>query len=315
MKAATNMTHHHFDHKDLTGIGKLSADDIDLILERAQYFADALEHDEVLPQTLAGKVIFNLFFENSTRTRLSFEMAAHRLGANIINWDTASSSVSKGETFDDTIKTLNAMRPDGIIIRHSDFGAPEYVANNVNCAVINAGDSYREHPTQALLDALTIKQIKGRIEGLNIAICGDVAHSRVANSNIILLSKLGANIRVIAPPFLMPQKFPAEGVQTFENLESGLPDCDIVMMLRNQKERMEAGLIKDDAEFFNQFGLTSDRLALAKKDAHVMHPGPMNRNVEIADSVADDPHKSLITKQVANGIPTRMAVLELLMGA
>jgi aspartate carbamoyltransferase catalytic subunit len=314
MKAAP-MTETSFEHKDLTGIGKLSADDINIILDRAQYFADALEKNAALPQTLNGKVIFNLFFENSTRTRLSFEMAAHRLGANIINWDTASSSVSKGETFDDTIKTLNAMRPDGIIIRHSDFGAPEYVGNNVDCPVVNAGDSYREHPTQALLDALTIKQIKGRIEGLTIAICGDVAHSRVANSNIILLKKLGAHVRVIAPPFLMPQKFPAADIETFESLESGLPDCDIVMMLRNQKERMEAGLIKDDTEFFNQFGLTTERLTLAKPDAYVMHPGPMNRNVEIADGVADDPHKSLITRQVANGIPTRMAVLELLMGA
>ena len=314
MKAVL-MTHHHFNHKDLTGIGKLSADDILLILERAQYFADAMKHGEVLPQTLAGKVIFNLFFENSTRTRLSFEMAAHRLGANVINWDTGSSSISKGETFDDTIKTLNAMHPEGIIIRHSDFGAPEYVAKNVDCPVINAGDSYREHPTPALLDALTIRQVKGRIEGLNIAICGDVAHSRVANSNMILLSKLGANIRVIAPPFLMPQKFPADGIAKFESLEDGLPDCDIVMMLRNQKERMEAGLIKDDAEFFNQFGLTTERLALAKKDAHVMHPGPMNRNVEIADSVADDPQKSLITRQVENGVFVRMAVLELLLGA
>lgn len=313
MKAA-KMNEDTYSHKDLTGIDRLSTEEIEMLLGRAQFFADALEMNEPFERTLEGKIIFNLFFENSTRTRLSFEMAAKRLGADVINWDTASSSVSKGETFDDTIKTLNAMRPDGIIIRHSDFGAPEYVANNVDCPVVNGGDSYREHPTQALLDALTIKQVKGRIKGLNIAICGDIAHSRVANSNIILLRKMGANIRVIAPPFLMPEKFPAEGIQKFESLEEGLPECDIVMMLRNQKERMEAGLIKDDAEFFNQYGLTTERLALAKKDAHVMHPGPMNRNVEIADAVADDPHKSLITKQVANGIPTRMAILDLLMG-
>ena len=316
MKAADmSSKQEYFSHNDLTGIGLLEASDIHHILGRAQYFADILEKDDPVPQTLAGKIIFNLFFENSTRTRLSFEMAAKRLGADIINWDTTSSSVSKGETFDDTIKTLNAMRPDGIIIRHSEYGAPEYVANNVECSVVNAGDSWREHPTQALLDALTIKQVKGKIEGLTIAICGDVAHSRVAASNIILLTKLGAKVRVIAPHFLMPQKFPADGIKTFETLEDGLPDCDIVMMLRNQKERMEAGLIKDDAAFFNQYGLTTDRLALAQPDAHVMHPGPMNRNVEIADDVADDPQKSLITRQVANGVPTRMAVLDLVLGA
>lgn len=293
----------------LTGIAALSDSDIRTILDRADHYADNKADNDLL----RGRVIMTLFFENSTRTRVSFEMAAKRLGADVIDFETATSSLSKGETFLDTILNLNAMRPDAIIIRHHEYGAPDYVAKHVNCPVINAGDSWREHPTQALLDALTIRRAKGRIEGLTVAICGDVAHSRVASSNMRLLTRLGANVRVIAPDFLMPQKFPADGIQTFTSMEDGLPGCDIVMMLRNQKERMDAGRIPDDVAFHHQYGLTMERLNLAGPQALAMHPGPMNRTVEIADEVADHPERSLILEQVRLGVFTRMAVLDLLL--
>lgn len=205
------------------------------------------------------------------------------------------------------------MKPDGVIIRHSDYGAPDFAASRMGCPVINAGDSWREHPTQALLDALTIQQEKGRLEGLNIAICGDIAHSRVAASNMILLRKMGAHVRIIAPPALMPEKLPADGIEKFDTLEDGLKGCDIVMALRIQKERMESGLIDSDEHYFAHYGLTGEKLSLAKPDVRVLHPGPMNRGVEIADEVADDPQRSLILRQVTNGVAVRMAVLDLLL--
>ena len=295
--------------KHLTSIADLSKDQIITLLDRAQIYADAINNHKPIQKTLDGKNIITMFFENSTRTRLSFEMAAHRLGANVINWDMDTSSMKKNETFLDTILTVGAMSPDAVVVRHSEFEAPVFMAKRLNCAVINAGDSWREHPTQALLDALTMRQATGKIEGLTVTICGDVAHSRVASSNFILLHKLGAKIRVIAPDFLMPQKWPVTGIETFTSMESGLPGSDIIMMLRNQKERMDAGRIPDDATFHRQYGLTADRLTLAP-NAFVMHPGPMNRNVEIADDIADHPTSSLILKQVANGVPVRMAVLE-----
>ncbi len=298
--------------KHLTGIDTLAADDRDAILARAQEYATRLEKGKPVKTVLQGRVILNMFFEHSTRTRTSFEMAAKRLGADVINWDAGSSSLSKGESFADTVSTLNAMRPDAVVIRHKDFGAPEYVANNVGCPVINAGDSWREHPTQALLDALTLRQHFGGLKGLTVAICGDIAHSRVAASNLRLLPALGVSLRVIAPPALMPRGL-QDGIKTFTEMEDGLPGCDAVMMLRLQKERMQEGLIGSDAEFFNRYGLTHDRLDLAGRQAVAMHPGPMNRNVEIADDVADDPARSLILKQVANGVPVRMAVLEKLL--
>ena len=296
-----------------TGIQNLTDADINAILSRAQDFADQINAGEKITPTLNGRIVMNLFFENSTRTRTSFETAALRLGAQIINWDVATSSAKKNESFSDTIATLAQYDPDAIVIRHSEYGAPDYVAKQVQCPVINAGDSWREHPTQALLDALTIRQTKGKIAGLNIAICGDVAHSRVASSNMMLLTRLGAHVRVIAPDFLMPEKFPSPTIEKFTSMDDGLPGCDIVMMLRNQKERMDASRIPSDIAFFNQYGLTADRLALAKPDCHVMHPGPMNRGVEIADDVADAPERSLILKQVRNGVPVRMAVLDLLL--
>ena len=297
--------------KHCTGIQNLSDADIDAILSRAQTYADQINAGQPITPSLNGRIVMNLFFENSTRTRTSFETAALRLGANVINWDVESSSIKKNESFSDTIQTLAEYDPDAIIIRHSEYGAPDYVASMVKCPVINAGDSWREHPTQALLDAFTIRQAKGRIEGLTIAICGDIAHSRVAASNMALLTRLGAKVRVIAPDFLMPEKPLAAGIEKFTSMEAGLPGCDIVMMLRNQKERMDPSRMPSDIAFFNQYGLTIDRLDLAQPDACVMHPGPMNRGVEIADDVADDPTRSLILKQVRNGVPVRMAVLDL----
>ncbi len=298
--------------KHLTGIDRLEPGDRDAILHLAQDYADRLAAGESVAPVLRGRIVLHMFFENSTRTSTSFEIAAKRLGADVVAWAPETSSLSKGESFADTVSTLNAMRPDAVVIRHKEFGAPEFVANNVACPVINAGDSWREHPTQALLDALTLRQHFGDLKGRTIAICGDIAHSRVAASGIRLLSQMGMTVRVIAPKLLLPPKFPVP-VQAFETLEDGLKGCDAVMMLRLQKERMQEGLIGSDAEFFRLYGLTQERLARANKGAVVLHPGPMNRNVEIADDVADDPERSLILKQVENGVPVRMAVLDLLM--
>ncbi|GJL86028.1 MAG: aspartate carbamoyltransferase [Micavibrio sp.] len=298
----------------LLGIEDLSADDIRNILDRAAYYAKALEGGKWDHKTLDDKIIITLFFEPSTRTLISFDIAAKRLGANVVNWQVENSAMRKDESFLDTILTLNQMRPDAIIIRHVEFGAPNFVATRVDCPVINGGDSWREHPTQALLDALTMEREIGKLEDLTVAICGDVAHSRVANSNAILLKKMGANVRIVAPEFLMPEKFAVEGLETFTSLEEGLPGADAVMLLRIQKERMEAGQIPDDAAYHNEFGLTLEQLNLAGPKAFVMHPGPMNRGVEISDELAEDPERSLIARQVANGIPTRMAVLDMLIG-
>lgn len=298
--------------KHLTGINHLSDEEIKFLLDHAQAYADALRLGQPVAQSLARKTVMTMFFENSTRTRLSFEMAVHKLGGSVVNWDPETSSVKKNETFIDTVMTIGAMHPDAVIVRHSEYEAPVFMAKRMGCPIINAGDSWREHPTQALLDALTIRQVHGEIAGLTIAICGDVAHSRVAASDMILLSRFGANIRVIAPDFLLPEKFPVDNVVTFTSMEDGLRDCDVIIMLRNQKERMEVGRIPDDATFFRQYGLTRERLALAP-NAFVMHPGPINRGVEIADDVADDPQRSLILRQVANGVPVRMGVLDWLL--
>lgn len=307
---------HKLPTKDFTTIAPLSAKDLTALMDRADHYAALLKDSKDFPRPLTNKVALNLFFENSTRTRTSFEMAALRLGAKVINWNANTSSMAKDETFDDTIANLAAMGPDAIVIRHKEFAAPDYVASRVSFPVANAGDSWRAHPSQALLDAVTIRQEKGRIDGLTIAICGDLSHSRVAGSDIELFSKMGARIHLIAPPSLMrrPDKLPAGDIHCFESLEDGLPGCDIVMMLRVQKERMEDSEIPDDAAYFTRYGLTQERLALAKPEARVMHPGPLNRGVEIADDVADDPVRSIILKQVANGVPARMAILETLIG-
>lgn len=298
--------------KNLLDIPPLTVEDINAILDRAAFFKKALA-DKTVPQTLDGKVILTLFTENSTRTRNSFEMAVLRLGGKLMNWDEKISSAQKGETFSDTLRFLNGYQPDAIIMRHHEYNAPHYVQSLVDCPVINAGDSYREHPTQALLDVFTILEYKGKIEGLTIAIIGDLAHSRVANSNVALLTKLGANIHLIAPKNLQPQKIPSN-VKLFDTLEDGLKGCDVVYVLRIQKERMDASAIPDDTAYYHAYGLTPERLAIAKRDAIVMHPAPMNRGVEISDDVADDPTQSVIFKQGANGVPVRMAVLDLLIG-
>lgn len=302
-----------FRQKHLTGINHLETQDIQTILTLAQDYAQKIQNKNFKTDKLKGACILTLFFEDSTRTRVSFEMAAKRLGADVVNMDIRTSSLNKGETFSDTILTLNAMRPDGIVLRHSEFGAPDYVAARVDCPVVNAGDSYREHPTQALLDALTMQQHYGRLQGLIVSIVGDIAHSRVANSNAILLTRMGANVKFVAPPVLMPQKTPAENVACFDNLKDGLKDADVVMVIRPQKERMEKVLI-DDATYFRDFGMTHDKLALAKRDAIVLDPGPFIRNLQISDALADDPTRFHYAQQVQNGIAVRMAVMDLLIG-
>ncbi len=293
----------------ILGIDALSDDDIEVILERANMYANQLADHSYDSRRLEGKIILNLFFENSTRTLTSFEMAAKRLGAKVINWNAHTSSLAKGETFMDTIDTLNAYTPDAVVIRHSEFGAPTFVAKRMNCAVVNGGDSWREHPTQALLDALTIRQHYGSIKDLTIAIIGDISHSRVASSDMQLFTRQGAKVNIIAPPELMPEKFPAP-VETFNDLSEGLKDADVVITIRPQKERMDKVLI-DDVHYFRDYGLTHDKLAFAKSGAIVMDPGPFLRNLQISDELADDRARFIYHKQVANGVPTRMAALDI----
>jgi aspartate carbamoyltransferase catalytic subunit len=263
---------------------------------------------------MRGRTIINLFFENSTRTRTSFELAGKRLGADVINMQVSGSSVRKGETLIDTAMTLNAMHPDILVVRHPESGAVQLLAKKVECAVINAGDGSHEHPTQALLDALTIRRRKGRLGGLNVAICGDILHSRVARSNIHLLNAMGARIRVVAPRTLLPAEIERLGVEIFHDMRRGLEDVDIVMMLRLQTERMHGSFVPSIREYYHFYGLDYDKLAAARPDAFIMHPGPMNRGVEIDSEVADDIDRSLIQQQVEMGVAVRMACLELLAG-
>lgn len=259
---------------------------------------------------LRGRTMISLFFEDSTRTRTSFELAGKRLGADVINMGVSTSSVNKGETLLDTAATLNAMQTDLLVVRHNQSGAPHLLAQKVEASVINAGDGTHEHPTQALLDALTIRRRRGRIEGAVVAICGDIMHSRVARSNIHLLGAMGAQVRLIGPPTLLPADVEALGVEVFHDMAAGLAGADVVMMLRLQKERMARGLVPSSREYFRFFGLDEAKLALAAPDAFVMHPGPMNRGVEIASDVADDPVRSVIREQVEMGVAVRMAVLD-----
>ncbi len=261
---------------------------------------------------LRGRTLINLFFEDSTRTRTSFELAGKRLGADVINMGVSTSSVNKGETLLDTAGTLNAMRTDLLVVRHGESGAANLLAQKVDAAVINAGDGTHEHPTQALLDALTIRRRRGRLEALTVAICGDVLHSRVARSNIHLLTTMGAQVRVVGPPTLMPSEVARLGVEVFHDMKAGLAGADIVMMLRLQRERMTRGLVPSEREYFRFFGLDAEKLRHAKPDALMMHPGPMNRGVEIDSAVADDPVRSLIREQVEMGVAVRMAVLDIL---
>ena len=299
--------------KDLLGIKEISVEDITLILETAAGFKDVLGRDIKKVPTLRGKTAVNLFFEPSTRTRTSFELAAKRLSTDVINFSVPTSSVVKGESLIDTALTVQALGADFIIIRHPSAGVPHLLARKLRASVINAGDGANEHPTQALLDAFTIQEKKVGIEGLDIAIVGDIMHSRVAKSNIYSLTKLGAKIRLIGPPTLIPEEMKEIGVGVFHTMEKGLKDVDVVMMLRIQMERQGKGFFPSTEEYSKNWGLTPERLSLAKDDAIVMHPGPMNRGIEIASEIADGP-QSVILEQVTNGLAVRMAVMYLLAG-
>ncbi len=300
-----------FNHRHLLGIEGLSIPDITALLDLSEDAVSVSRQVEKKRSTLRGRTQVNLFFEASTRTQSSFELAGKRLGADVMNMSVATSSVKKGETLIDTAMTLNAMRPDIIVVRHHHAGAVHLLARKVDCAVVNAGDGSHEHPTQALLDALTIRRNKGRIEGLTVAICGDILHSRVARSNIMLLTLMGARVRVVGPSTLMPAGIETMGVEVFRDVKRGLRDADIVMCLRLQRERMHGGFVPSLKEYFHFFGIDEAKLAMAKPDALVMHPGPMNRGVEIGSSVADGA-QSLIREQVEMGVAVRMAVLQAL---
>jgi aspartate carbamoyltransferase catalytic subunit len=300
-----------FRQKHLLAIADLDRFEAENLLDRAEKFAPMLDEKIKKLDTLRGRTLINLFFEASTRTQSSFEMAAKRLGADVMNMNVSTSSVQKGETLIDTAMTLNAMRPDIIVVRHHAAGAVELLAQKIDCSVINAGDGSHQHPTQALLDALTIRRAKGRIAGLTVAICGDVLHSRVARSNIIVLNALGAHVRIAAPSTLLPAAPERLGAEVFTDMWKAVDGADVVMMLRLQRERMEGSYVPSTREYFHFFGLDQEKLARAKPDAIVMHPGPMNRGVEIASTVADH-SSSVIRDQVEMGVAVRMAVLEAL---
>ncbi len=301
-----------WNRRHMLGIEGWSAAEITAVLDLSDHYVEQNRRADKRSTELRGRTIMNLFFEDSTRTRTSFELAGKRLGGDVLNMSVGSSSVKKGESLLDTAMTLNAMRPDFLIVRHAQSGAPKLLADKVNCSVINAGDGTHEHPTQALLDALSIRRRMGKLEGLTVAICGDILHSRVARSNIHLLGTMGARVRVVGPPTLIPSSIDRMGVDVFTDMDRGLKDVDIVMMLRLQSERMNGKFVPSPREYFRFHGLTFDRLKVAKPGALVMHPGPMNRGVEIDSEVADDIGRSLILDQVEFGVAVRMACLRLL---
>jgi aspartate carbamoyltransferase catalytic subunit len=305
----------HFTKRHLLAIEGLHPHEIGALLDSADSYVLLNRSGKTQRDLLRGRTLINLFFEDSTRTRTSFEIAGKRLGADVINMSVSTSAVNKGETLLDTAWTLNAMHTDLLVVRHAESGAPSLLAQKVEASVINAGDGTHEHPTQALLDALTIRRRKGRLENLTVAICGDVAHSRVARSNIHLLTTMGSRVRVIGPPTLLPAEISRLGVEPFTDMRAGLAGADVVMMLRLQKERMTRSLVPSVREFFRFYGLDAEKLAVAKPDAMVMHPGPMNRGVEIDSAVADDPARSVIKEQVEMGVAVRMAVLDALAGS
>ncbi|MBM3598535.1 MAG: aspartate carbamoyltransferase catalytic subunit [Alphaproteobacteria bacterium] len=302
----------HYPYRHLLGIEGLSPDEIHFLLDRSETYVEQNRRADKKGSSLRGRTIINLFFENSTRTRTSFELAGKRLGGDVINMSVSTSSIKKGETLIDTAMTLNAMHPDVLVVRHSESGAVKLLSEKVNCAVINGGDGSHEHPTQALLDALTIRRRRGRLDGLTVAICGDIAHSRVARSNIHLLNTMGTRVRVVAPTTLLPNSIDRFGVEVFTDMRRGLEGCDIIMMLRLQTERMKGSFVPSIREYFRFFGLDREKLAAAKPDALIMHPGPMNRGTEIDSEVADDIDRSLIQEQVEMGVAVRMACLEIL---
>jgi len=301
-----------FAARHLLGIEQLPAAAIVALLDAAGDYVTFNRQPLRRRDTLAGMTVITLFYEPSTRTQASFELAGKRLGADVMTMAVAQSSVKKGETLIDTALTLNAMRPDLIVVRHPASGAVNLLASKVDCAVVNAGDGRHEHPTQALLDALTIRRRKGRLEGLTVAICGDIVHSRVARSNILLLGKLGNRIRLVGPPTLIPAGAGEMGCEVATDMAAGLADADVVMMLRLQKERMDGAFIPSEREYYHRFGLDAEKLSRARPDAIVMHPGPMNRGVEIDGTLADDINRSVIQDQVEMGVAVRMAALDLL---
>ncbi|MEO0828985.1 MAG: aspartate carbamoyltransferase catalytic subunit [Pseudomonadota bacterium] len=301
-----------FHARHLLGIEPLHPREISTLLDLADSYVTLNRAPEKHGIALKGLTQINMFFENSTRTQASFELAGKRLGADVMNMEVAASSVKKGETLIDTALTLNAMHPDLLVVRHPHSGAADLLAEKVNCAVLNAGDGRHEHPTQALLDALTIRREKGRLHRLVIAICGDIAHSRVARSNILLLGKMESRIRLVGPPTLIPSGAADWGVEVCHDMAEGLADADVVMMLRLQNERMDGGFIPSTREYYHLYGLDAQKLAAAKPDAIVMHPGPMNRGVEIDGVIADDINRSVIQEQVEMGVAVRMAAMDLL---
>ena len=298
--------------KDLLGMKGMTADEINLILDTAATFKDVSERDIKKVPTLRGKTVINLFYEASTRTRTSFELAGKRLSADVINISTSTSSVVKGETLLDTAQNIEAMKCSMIIVRHACSGAPEYLSKRLNCSLVNAGDGFHEHPTQALLDMFTMREKLGRLEGLNVAIIGDIMHSRVARSNILGLTTMGAKVRVCGPPTMVPDGIEHMGAQVFYDMDKAIKGADVVMMLRLQLERQAAGLFPGVREYARLFGLNQERVKMAARHALVMHPGPMNRGVEISSEVADN--TSVILDQVTNGVAVRMAVMFLLSG-
>jgi len=306
----TNKITNKYNPDHLLGIEGLKPSEISSLLDRADEIINENRLEPIINHKFKGRTLVNLFFEDSTRTKTSFELAAKRLGMDVINMQIATSSIRKGESLLDTAMTLNAMKPDILVIRHSLSGTPHLLANKINCAVINAGDGQHEHPTQALLDALAIRRRKNKIKGLEIAICGDIAHSRVARSNIILLITMGAKVKVIAPTTLMPQGLDEYGAKIYTNMEEGLKNTDIVMILRLQLERMQGSYIPSAKEYFKFYGLDRNKLSFAKKNALVMHPGPINRGVEIDSELADDINRTLILEQVELGVAIRMSVIE-----
>jgi aspartate carbamoyltransferase catalytic subunit len=301
-----------FNRQHLLGIEGLQPFEIEDLLDRADGYVELGRQADKRVDLLRGLTQVNLFFENSTRTRTSFELAGKRLGADVVNMSVGASSIKKGETLIDTAMTLTAMQPDVLVVRHHESGAVALLARHVSCSVVNAGDGSHEHPTQALLDALTIRRRKGRIAGLTIAICGDLLHSRVARSNILLLLGLGAHVRLVGPPTLLPGHVADWGVEVTTDMRRGLRGADVVMMLRLQTERMQGSYVPSVREYFHFYGLTYEKLAVAESDALVMHPGPMNRGVEIDGVVADDINRSAVLDQVEMGVAVRMAVLDAL---
>ncbi|EKE43725.1 aspartate carbamoyltransferase catalytic subunit [Oceaniovalibus guishaninsula JLT2003] len=298
--------------RHLLGIETLRPDQITVLLDLADDYVRLNRSPAKHGQALAGLTQINMFFEASTRTQASFEIAGMRLGADVMSMPMQASSIKKGETLIDTALTLNAMHPDLLVVRHPHSGAVALLAEKVNCAVINAGDGRHEHPTQALLDALTIRRTKGRLHRLTVAICGDIAHSRVARSNILLLGRMESRIRLIGPPTLIPAGAADWGVEVFHDMRAGLKNADVVMMLRLQKERMDGAFIPSAREYYHRYGLDAEKLAHAAPDAIVMHPGPMNRGVEIDGTIADDINRSVIQEQVEMGVAVRMAAMDLL---